>query len=430
MSTYTPTPSPYVAGGQAPYNNQNTNPEGSVFAATYGYSATEQLRKDLAAEIFNNTPKSFAAMKTILNKTVKFKQLDEFTLLERGIGRVPVKIKTAYSATAALTGSIICVKGAAQNVSVNKVLQLPGGVKAIVTGITENVADDTLAIRAMTGALLPTDIAANVIIPVQVGLIGDGLNVLMHYDRLDTTSRTNYIQLFQRDRRWTRMEQQKYMNSGTTDLFDQDKLHKTELIFQDAFISLFNGTKGEFLLTLPGGGTTVAKTMDGIFPTMVGAGCWHAASSDATLMTDFEQGAFATYYLAEGSTRFILGTSENLYKLSKVWKEAGVQYTPNDMIADLNLKQYNIGDQKFVPMAVEVFREPSMFPAEWAKRLLILDVDSIDPVCMQGYMPFEMGETNEKGQNGSISDYKEWWIQAMLSLEFKNPLGCFYIDLD
>lgn len=428
MPSYLPTPNPIVPGsGQAPYANHTTNPQGSPYAAAYGYVSTEQLRRDLAMKIFDATPKAFEAMKTILNKPVEFQNDDVFTFQEHGIGRTPIKVKTNF-AGGANTGSIICVKGAASVSTMNKVLQLPSGAKCIVTGVTENAADDTIAVKAQTGALLPA-VLADTIIPIQMGLIADGMNISMHYDRLDTISRTNYIQLFQRDRRWTRMEMQKYANSGTTDLFDKDKQYQTKLIFQDAFISMFVGKKGEFTITLPGGATTVAKTTDGIFTSMVDAGSWHVNTSDATLQTDFEQGAFATYYMNPGSVRYIYATSENLYKLSKVFKEDGIQYTPNDTIADLNLKEYRIGQQRFVPVPVEVFREPSMFPAEWTKRILVVDSDSISPTCMKGYMPFELGETSEKGKDGSIADYKEWWIQAMLGMKMYNPLGSFYLDL-
>ena len=117
-----------------------------------------------------------------------------------------------------------------------------------------------------------------------------------------------------------------------------------------------------------------------------------------------------------------------MYELSKEYKETGVRYTPNDKVADLNLFEYRIGDMRFVPVSTELFKETSLFPASWGKRLFMLVLDTIQPVCMQGYEPIEMGQTSPKGTNGSIKDYTEWWIQGMLSLKFNNPLSSFYID--
>ena len=137
--------------------------------------------------------------------------------------------------------------------------------------------------------------------------------------------------------------------------------------------------------------------------------------------------AFATDYKSDG-VRFVLGTPAALYAIDKLWKEPGIRYAPNDRIADLNLTQYNIGDMKFVKVPIQVFQEASMFPIAWANRIIVLDMDSIQPVCMRGYLPIEMGETADQ-QQGAREDYKEWWMQACLSLMFNNPLGSFYMDL-
>ena len=115
--------------------------------------------------------------------------------------------------------------------------------------------------------------------------------------------------------------------------------------------------------------------------------------------------------------------------MDKLWKEDGIYYSPNDKIADLNLMQYNIGDMKFVKVPMQVFQESSMFPISWANRIIVLDMDTIQPVCMRGYLPIEMGETPDKATGGAREDYKEWWMQACLSLMFNNPLSSFYIDI-
>lgn len=169
--------------------------------------------------------------------------------------------------------------------------------------------------------------------------------------------------------------------------------------------------------------------MGGIYPLMVAAGCANSSGvTAATLKEVFEALTFQTDYKSEGGVRYIFAQNALLYELGKGWKEPGIRYTPNDRIGDLNLYEYHIGDMRFVPIATELFKEISMFPATWKSRIFVLDLDTIHPVCMTGYQPIEVGQTSPKGVNGSVQDWTDWWIQGMLSLKFNNPLSSFYID--
>ena len=49
------------------------------------------------------------------------------------------------------------------------------------------------------------------------------------------------------------------------------------------------------------------------------------------------------------------------------------RYTPSDRLADLNLYEYKIGDMRFVPVAVELFKEVACFPADFKNRIFVLD---------------------------------------------------------
>jgi hypothetical protein len=298
-------------------------------------------------------------------------------------------------------------------------------------GTVISVSTDTIHVVPLNGqANLPAAVAGDYL-SIQGSVIADGQNFLTHYDRMSKVERFNYIQLMERDKRWTRMEIQKFANSGTTNYFELDKKEQLDLLLQDMFCSFWNGERGEANVLVPGQSATyyLAKTMGGIFPLMVAAGCGTASGvTEATLKEVFEALAFQTDYKTEGSTRFIFAQNSLLYALSKVWKEVGIQYRPDDKIGDLNLMEYRIGDMRFVPVATELFKEKACFPADWASRIFVLDLDTIQPVCMTGYAPIETGQTNPKGVNGSINDYTEWFIQAMLSLQFNNPLSSFYID--
>jgi len=119
-----------------------------------------------------------------------------------------------------------------------------------------------------------------------------------------------------------------------------------------------------------------------------------------------------------------------LYELSKVFKEPGIRYTPNDEIANLNLMEYRIGTMRFVPVNCELFREASCFPADWKRKLLIIDQETITPIKMKGLEAMNIGgSTLDKGANGTREGFKDWYVEAQLSLQMNNPLSSFWIDV-
>ena len=253
----------------------------------------------------------------------------------------------------------------------------------------------------------------------------DGQDFFSNYERLDTVTRYNYIQFFTRAMRWNRVEMQKYINAGTTNYVAVDKKEKIRQIRTDLFNSYFNGERGEF----PISNNYSAKSMGGIYPTMVAAGSLSANPTLAGLQSAFETLAFATNYKKEGGTRFIYGTDEILYEFSKIFKQPGLRYEPNDMVANLNLTMYKMGTMKFVPVPCELFREESCFPSDWKRRLLVVDQETVKPIKMKGLPQFEMGMTLDRGKNGTREMFKDWYVWAQLSIRFHNPLASFWLDV-
>jgi len=39
------------------------------------------------------------------------------------------------------------------------------------------------------------------------------------------------------------------------------------------------------------------------------------------------------------------------------------------------------------------------------------------------------GTTLDRGANGTREGYKDWYVEANLSLQFNNPVGSFWIDV-
>jgi hypothetical protein len=419
------------AASQSP-NSIDLNAIGSeLVGATGGPTAsTSLIKRDIAAKIFDAVPAKYKIFRLLFDKPVDYQASDVFTYMEKTFGRTA--LKATATQVAGTTSAITVASGAASIIGINKIIVFPDNTKAIVTAVADTLV--TCARLVSNAGNLPA-VAINDYFSIQGGLIADGQNFLSHYDRMSKIERYNYVQMMERDKRWTRREITKFRNLGTTNYFDLDKQEQLQLLLQDMFCSFWNGERGEATITIPAGTgltagtTTKALTMGGIYPLMVAASCANSSGvTAATLKEVFEALCFATDYKTEGGVRFLFAQNALLYELSKSFKEVGIRYTPNDKIADLNLMEYRIGDMRFVPVATELFKEISMFPATWKHRIFCLDLDTITPVCMTGYEPIETGQTNPKGVNGSIQDYTEWWIQGMLSLKFNNPLSSFYID--
>ena len=404
------------------------NAIGDEYANAFSRGETSLIRRAIQREIFDSVPKKYKVMPLLFDKPLKYVGGDTFTYMEKTFGRTVLQHITSDVVATGATQSIELTTGGAANITINKIIVYPTNRKGIVTAV--NTSTDVISVSKLNGQANLPALTGDEYFAIQTSLIADGQNFLSHYDKMRKIERYNYLQLMHRDKRWTRKEMQKFANLGNTNYMDLDKQEQLDLLLQDMFASLWNGERAEASITNPeGSGTYYAKTMGGIYPLMVAAGSSNSTSVTASQLKDtFETLAFATNYKATGDTRFIFGVDQLLYTLSKEYKETGTRYTPNDRIADLNLWEYRIGDMRFVPVSTELFRETSLFPATWGARLFVLDLDTIQTVCMTGYEAIEMGQTAPKGQSGSIKDYTEWWIQGMLSLQFNNPLSSFYID--
>lgn len=428
-NSYVATPNP-TQPNLTHYPNpwDTVNAIGDEYATAYSRNTTSLIQRAITRKIFDAVPAKYKVMRLLFDRPVQYEPSDVFTYMEKTFGRTVLQHVSSDVVGSAATQSIELTSGGAANVTVNKIIVYPTNRKGIVTAV--NTSNDTITVKALNGQANLPALSGDEYFAIQTSLIADGQNFLSHYDRMKKIERYNYVQLMHRDKRWSRKEIQKFANLGTTDYFDLDKKEQLDLLLQDMFASLWNGERAEADVTNPeGSGVYKAKTMGGIYPLMVAAGSSNSTGVTASQLKDtFETLAFATNFKAAGATRFIFGVDQLLYELSKEYKETGTRYTPNDKIADLNLMEYRIGDMRFVPVSTELFRETSLFPATWGARLFVLDLDTIQPVCMKGYEPIEMGQTSPKGVHGSIKDYTEWWIQGALSLKFSNPLSSFYID--
>lgn len=419
----------YTPGIQnSPFGLLVANPQGSQYAAESGFTTEETilLRKAVREAIFDAAPAQYNALKLVFAKDPLGKASDEFEYLEQTFGRTAPEAASGVAAAAPSAGNVVThafdlTAGTISKVSVDLIITYPG---ADNEGVIQSISGVTITVASRTSAGLPI-VATGDKFAIRSTIDADGSDQFSNYERLETITRYNYIQWFLRAKRWDRVELQKFENTGTTNYITQDKKEKLKQLRIDLFASYFNGHRGEYQIS----GSRIAKSMGGIFPTMLSAGSLSANPTVAGLKTSFEQLAFATNFKVEGATRFVYGTQEMLYEFSKIYKQPGLRYTPNNHLADLELNEIEFGGMKWVLVPCELFREDSVFPAEWKRRLLFIDQDSISPCKMDGIPALEIGSTLARANDGTRENFKDWWCSAQLSLEFNNPLGCFYIDV-
>ena len=409
-----------------PFGIVNANAQGANYATESGYSAETLilLGKEVQREIFDAAPQQFNALKVLFSKNFETVGSDEHEYLEHSFGRSSLTANAISAAVGATPGSpasqnITLTAASISRVGLNYIITYPDNTQAIVRSI--NTGTNVITVESITSGALPA-VADDDIFAIRSTIDGDGFSGFTTYERLETVTRYNYVQFFMRVARWGEIEQQKFINMGTTNYMDADKKEKVRQLRTDLFVSFFNGVRGEFQLS----GGTPAKSMGGIYPLMIAAGATPSNPTISGLKSAFEAAAFATNYKAEGGVRFVFGTDEMLYELSKAFKEPGIYYTPDNKIADLNLDLYKIGTMRFVPVPCELFKEASCFPAAWSRRLLCVDMESVQPVIMKGFPPVEMGST----LGMQIRErFKDWWVRAQLSLRYNNPLSGFIIDV-
>ena len=428
QNAYTATPNPAnPTATQGNYPLWQFNAPASDYSGQYGFDETIHLQRTIFNEIKENFPAQFNIFRILFSKPVEYVNSDEFSWTEEAWPRPILTIATG-AGSSTTTQSLVLTAGGTNGIAVGDSVWYTDGTQGFISAIT--AATNTITVSPLTGGSLPA-IAANEKLVPGTPIIADGMNSFVHYDRIATVQHTNYVMIGQRNRRWTNMTMLKMQNSGTTDYLQKDAKLTMMNAQLDAFQSFFNGTRGNAGITFPSGGAAYnAKTTDGVFPFMKRGGSQHATSTPATLEADFRQLAFNTNYKNVDVPRFIIGSDKALNAMAKVLKNP-VRYFPENMTYNMNLDEYKIGTMRYVPIVTPLFEERSgLFPKSFENRLLVLDVDTIDPVCMKGLQPFSYGSTSsmQKG-NGGYNDYIDFYVSYAVGMKQTNVDSSFWIDL-
>lgn len=437
MLNYTPTPNPQQPGiAPSAFSLYNSNSEGSQYASLITATTTELLAKAIEKVIFPTVPQQYdtALSAFLYMNPIEDQPSDEFFYHERGFGRSAMEVFNWNSGTGVITlAGTYTAAGLSIPVRINDIVILPGTNKpAKVSAISPSavINSSTITVIPYTGASFTAgDAAVGNLISFQAAGYTDGMDFIGHYDKLETVSRYNYIQMFARARRWGDVEMQKWLNMGTTNFIAEDKNNSIEQLKTDLLACYLNGTRGAFPISFATSGTLSAKAMGGLYPLAVAAGAPSASVTSSGIQPAMESLLFQTNTLAKGATRFLLGTDESLYEVSKTFKNP-ILYSPNDTIANMNLQEYKIGTNSVVPLVIPQMGDSSIFPAFFSRMILGIDQKSIVPVKMKGIPHIAMGEMKSMNNGAnSLNGFQDWWIQANLSMKFNNPAASFIINI-
>jgi hypothetical protein len=414
----------------------NTNPVGSQYANTSAYSPQQiaALERPVYQTIYSAVKAKYIFLPLLYSKPVKYYPSDEFSFQEKTFSRQPLELAATVTAVAALPQGAVSAVFTFTPASMSRIAEnLVIGdsntnnqyiVRSVNTSTNQATVESATG-KGISGINIATQ---NRFMFITNMMTADGRSTLNQAQRLKTIERTNYMGQFQRVRKWGQVELQKYKNTQKTNYIQTDSMAMAEELYIDLVATAWNGIKGEFRLGVSD--PQVAKSTDGIYNIMLSAGAPIVTSSLSTLPAVFRALAFSSDFKPEGSTRMVFGTNEVLSALSSTFKDAGVRYAPNDTVSSMDLTRYKVGTENVVPVPMDIFETPGVFPAFFKTSLFVLDWDTISPTCMDGMQPIKVGSTLAKtGDNTSREGFQENWIEAMMGIEYVNPLGGFIIQV-
>jgi len=400
------------------FGNENTNSIGSQYANDYGHDISLLVQKVTNKVIFDAAPKQFFDLKLLNMKNFEQVNSDEFFYKEMGYQRKPLTAIAAANAVVSPATQTFAISSL-DDISTDTVIAYPNNKKGTVININKTTNEITVA--PLSNDSLPA-VAANDVFANISSVEADGTDGWAQHFRASTIERFNFVQLFNKVIKYGEVELFKLKKAAVTSNFLQ--MERTAMYRQfriDISNAFWNGEKGEGVTSK----NEKAKLTGGVFPAMVAAGSPNSLVTTGTLAAGFEEVVLDSEFGEYGEVRFAFGTPRNILKLSKSYKEEKTRYSPNDMIAKLNLEEVNIGSSRIVFVPFKRFEDAASFPASFANRIIILDMKNISLCQMWGE---RSGDTLSR-KDGIPKRYEEMWVDANMGVKFYNPLACAWIDI-
>jgi hypothetical protein len=396
------------------YSNINLNALASQYSAQFGHNVSELIQRITKAEIYDAAPQQFFDLKMMGSLTPRTVSSDEFEYSEMGYGRDAV-IATGAAAAVVYPATQTFAVADTSVVSVDTIIVYPSNAKGNVTAIDTTLG--TITVTPLTGLSLPA-VTINDSFGNMSPVEGDAMDTISQYFRIEPIKRFNYVQMFVKAIRFGKMELYKLEKAGTYSNYMTMLRKRFYQQFRcDLSNAWWNGEKGE--VTLANGNK--AKTMGGLYPTMLAAGSPIISTTTANMDVALEDLALQTEYGDYGTTRFLYGTNRYILQLSKVYKSLLTRYSPDDEVAKLGLSSINIGSTNIVLVPYKRFEDRGSFPSSWEKMMFLVDHKAMTPVQCWGE---ESGDTLNRVNNGTRETYQDSWINVTFSCEFNNPPSC------
>lgn len=406
-------------------NVSNLNSPGANYAALFGKDKTKLIADEVKKAIFDATPQDMYEIPLLYMNSPRQATKAEFSWMEAQIQRVAL--------ITPILGSTIAAD-VLQTIPLNNPADI--GIDTIVTEVITNeqatVIDvdtnaNTFTIRAMSGSTLAAKSSGTSYKFIQQSsLDADARTNITQRFRLDKlVERYNYVQQFARATQFGREEMWTYQHAGTTNYPEMNRSQLRKQFMMDLVGQFINGKRGE--MTLSDG--TVAKTMNGVYPTMVAAGSPYLTTTLTNIVDGLFKAAFMCRYGKGLNRKYVLAKPELISQISrtvkqdKMWWEAS-----NDFGAQFKLEMISDASNELVLVPCGSMGGIGRFlPDFYEKLVLILDYESIRPVIMWDMRVGEVGSREKNSATLSTVDVE--YIEGTLSQEYENPLGGAYLNV-
>lgn len=438
-----------VNGG---YSNEIQNAPGAPFVTIPGQAptalgavVTPHLERYIFNKIMGTEPEPyFASLRLFMfGQTPVEVPLDQYTWSEKPSQRYALNADDGASPVGTeIVAAIPGVSGAYQTYDIpipdadlpyvalnNDIMFRNQGYGTIIAKTTGSPS--TITVRSLVSAGLPAVLQGDRL-PLMGEIRADGMENIVNVQRISTVERSNYVATFMRSTKWGRKEQLNWKNGGTTDYMEKNEREVMLDLKYDALVNFWAGKKEMRLLA---GNTDYAKGMDGIDPQMRAGGSATATTSLGNLIATFESMGHNTNYQARSGTRYVFARQELLTILSKEYKSLQTRYTPNDMVANMDLDKIKYGGQNYVLVPVEPFGDVNYFQTDWADRMYVIDTGCVQTIKQKG-LPFmdingmmDNHLQSFRDNPRSLRDYKVWSAEINISLKMYEPRGSYIITV-
>lgn len=392
-------PSTSYAEGGVPDGNIKTNPLGSLIPylapTSMDAQATILLQENLVRKIFPTRPSKYtAALQALLFKrTPTFFAGQEAQWIEMPDQRQALVVDNGAAAagtvlaaqTAGVAGGYATVNmpvgtSSFNAAGINRRIYFSGG-GAVIVGKTAG-SPSTLQLKALgVGKAIPP-IVQGMSIPMSAEIRADGERRIVNHRRYNSIKRTNLIATIMNAAEYGRREYLSWKNGGTTDFMERSF---DEIVWDtkaDAMVEMIKGVKG----IQENDNGKHAPTFDGIEAQLANAGKNPVDCTMGNLIPTFED-ALHNSSSNSSDTKLIIAHTRLLTELSKQYKSDGTRYTPNDMVANMNLKSIVVGSTTAVLLPCDILGDVNYFGEDGGKSAYIIDENAIHMAGQKG-MPY------------------------------------------